>query len=267
MRSPLIWFGGKAMQAHQIAELIDNAYADTYVEPFCGGASVFFAKRPHKKEVLNDANHNLINFWEVVRDYADELFDMADVFPGKYKHIFNQAVQTIKDAPDNLLECDKSTRLEQAHCFWMVINFSFAGGQHNSFFALERNRPAKMALLKRAKNRLSNTNILCNDALKTILANDGPDTVFFLDPPYTGQTVGAHYSDVFSDSDFAKLVLILRDIKGKFVMTSQSDDKLHYHEWTVRKTDQTNKINMFNESGEKDVLDEVITTNIKTSLF
>jgi len=34
-----------------------------YLEPFCGGASVFFRKRPSQTEILNDLDDDIPNFF------------------------------------------------------------------------------------------------------------------------------------------------------------------------------------------------------------
>ena len=44
-----------------------------YVEPFCGGAAVFWRKPPSKWEVLNDTNRELMNFYEQVKGNFSKL--------------------------------------------------------------------------------------------------------------------------------------------------------------------------------------------------
>ena len=46
-----------------------------YVEVFGGGGSVLLNKERSEREVLNDANGNLINLYRVVREHPDELKD------------------------------------------------------------------------------------------------------------------------------------------------------------------------------------------------
>jgi DNA adenine methylase len=38
-----------------------------YVEPFIGGAAIYFAKEPAPCEVINDTNGELVNFYEVLK--------------------------------------------------------------------------------------------------------------------------------------------------------------------------------------------------------
>ena len=46
-----------------------------YVEVFGGGGSVLLNKERSVREVLNDANGNLINLYRVVREHPEELKD------------------------------------------------------------------------------------------------------------------------------------------------------------------------------------------------
>ena len=66
MRSPILWFGGKGNLVSKLLQFIPAH--DAYIEPFFGGGSLFFAKRPAKIEVINDIDKDLMNFYAVLRD-------------------------------------------------------------------------------------------------------------------------------------------------------------------------------------------------------
>ncbi|CRL45672.1 DNA adenine methylase [Sodalis glossinidius str. 'morsitans'] len=71
MSSPMIpWVGGKRRLIKQI--LPHFPAHQCYVEPFCGGASLFFSKPPSKVEVLNDINGELMNLYRVVKVHLEE---------------------------------------------------------------------------------------------------------------------------------------------------------------------------------------------------
>ena len=65
MKTPLTYYGGKRQLAAAILKLIPEH--KIYVEPFLGGAAIYFAKEPAPCEVINDTNGELINFYEVVK--------------------------------------------------------------------------------------------------------------------------------------------------------------------------------------------------------
>ena len=51
------WMGGKRRLAKEILPHV-NGY-QTYVEPFAGGAAIFFMKEPSKVEVISDIYLNI----------------------------------------------------------------------------------------------------------------------------------------------------------------------------------------------------------------
>jgi DNA adenine methylase len=63
MKPLLSWYGGKQKMIPNLLPLLPDS--KVYVEPFCGGAALFFAKEPSPTEVLNDTNHQLINLYRV----------------------------------------------------------------------------------------------------------------------------------------------------------------------------------------------------------
>lgn len=71
MIGPLAYIGGKQRLARQIIEIFPNHLS--YVEPFAGGAQVFFHKGPSKVEVLNDLDGEVVNFFRICQLHHEEL--------------------------------------------------------------------------------------------------------------------------------------------------------------------------------------------------
>ena len=68
--------GGKQALCPTILRCFPPGFRNmTYVEVFGGGGSVLLNKERSVREVLNDANGNLINLYRVVREHPDELKD------------------------------------------------------------------------------------------------------------------------------------------------------------------------------------------------
>ena len=76
LKSPLGYLGGKSRLAKRIVEKIPDHTC--YVEPFCGGAWVYFRKKPSRVEVLNDRDGELANFWNVIRHHLPEFLRCLD---------------------------------------------------------------------------------------------------------------------------------------------------------------------------------------------
>ncbi len=83
VRSPLKWIGGKFAAAPRIvAAFPPSTTYDTYLEP-CGGAAHVLMYKPQwgHREVYNDLNDDLYNFWLQVQNNADALVQQLQVLP------------------------------------------------------------------------------------------------------------------------------------------------------------------------------------------
>jgi len=71
-------------------------------------------------------------------------------------------------------------------------------------------------LIERAHRRLQHAQIDCLPYDKIIAKCDRPTTFFYLDPPYWERKL---YEFNFRKEDFEKLELVLRKVKGKFILS------------------------------------------------
>src|SRR3972149_574301 len=73
INSPFRYAGGKFYARKLILDhLTDHT---SYIEPFAGGASIFFAKGKVSLNWLNDIDHGLINVYSVIRDCPNDLIE------------------------------------------------------------------------------------------------------------------------------------------------------------------------------------------------
>jgi len=75
MKSPIGCFGGKGRFIKKLMPLIPPHRK--YVEVFGGGASLLFAKQPTEIEVYNDIDERLVNFFSVLKNNCDELYEQC----------------------------------------------------------------------------------------------------------------------------------------------------------------------------------------------
>lgn len=80
LRSFLKWAGGKSRTASLLASLAPPDGYETYIEPFCGSAAVFFALRP-ERAVLADDNEDLIVCLQQVSVDAHAVMAQLDEWP------------------------------------------------------------------------------------------------------------------------------------------------------------------------------------------
>lgn len=190
-----------------------------YVEPFAGGAAVFFAKpwpkatnNNHYREVLNDKDKRIINFYQQLRDNGQVLCDkLALTLCSEDEN------KTAKD-----LNCED--KLEAARRYYVNVQQSFSnvigGGWIRNVFS--RNSAAtwanKINQLPDYIDRMASVYIACDDALKIIKQWDSPQTFFYCDPPYPNADQG-HYHG-YTMQDFQALVDTLKDVQGSFILSN-----------------------------------------------
>lgn len=217
MRTPLTYYGGKQTLAREIVALMPAHRV--YLEPFCGGAAVLFAKPRAERETLNDADGQIMAFWRVVRDRPDDLAHAIACTP------YSRAEwQASAEPADDDLEAARRLLVNVGQSFccsresWSVPSISDRRGrwQPGSW----KNLPAKILA---AADRLRGVALEHGDALDLIPRYDQPDAVIYCDPPYTGPwrrepTKGYRHDD--DGTLWPRLVKVLADVKRAAVILS-----------------------------------------------
>lgn len=190
--SPFVWFGGKQRLARRIAALLPEHLV--YVEAFGGAASVLLSKAPSRLEVYNDLDGSLVNFFRVLRDQPDELERRLRLTPFSRAE-FDAAVVQWRTRFAEI----QHDEVEWARLFWTRVEQSFAGtpttvGWAGEFRGRRRGSRAKTSLtkldrLERISARLRSVQIENLDWRAVLDRYDGPDAVFYLDPPYEPTTL------------------------------------------------------------------------------
>ena len=221
MRPPLTYYGGKQQLCVEILKLIPPH--NLYCEPFCGGAAVFFGKRPSNVEILNDTNKEVINFYKVVQN--DFVSLEKEIKISLHSRIQHNDAYVIFQNPHLFNE------IKRAWAVWMLANQSVISILGNSW-SFERKNGKMSAKIQNKKDafsedlaiRLQRVQIECADANYVIRSRDCEDAFFYVDPPYINSCQG-HY-DGYSEDDYEKLLKTLSQIKGKFLLSSYPSDIL-----------------------------------------
>lgn len=230
MNSPIKWVGSKRQLKKDIVGLFPQH--TTYVEPFFGGGSVYFEKEPSKVEIINDYDSNIINFFRILQTDKDKLLEKID-----NSLISRELFLEYRGSKWNELE-----PVERAYRFIYILKCSFGGlfrfnqkGECNSPFAGSPSPKAKSSLfsknteksLREAHKRLQNSIIENGDYKEVVMRYDTKDTLFFLDPPYdTDYSYGVKF-------DYDELLEVCRNIKGKFILTLNSELKHKFREFKI----------------------------------
>lgn len=230
LTQPLKWHGGK----HYLAPWIISHFPPHihYVEPYFGGGSVLLSKPWHKiSEVANDINKELINFWLVLqrKETLAQLQRLVEATP------FCEGTFEDADPALDVCPCDDPTygdRVTSAWRFFIRARQS-RQGLMKDFATLSRNRTRRgmneqvsswltaIDGLPEIHERLKRVVILNQPALDVVRSQDGPNTLFYLDPPYlhTTRVTTSDYKYEMTEKDHDHLLVVLSWIKGKFVLS------------------------------------------------
>jgi DNA adenine methylase len=152
-----------------------------YVEPFTGGAAVFFGKQPAKLEILNDLNGEVVNFYKCCKDNLPALNKrISSVLHSRSIH--RQAILVYKN-PQN------HNKIERAAAFFILSVMCFGSIIGNSFSTNKSvpNSPMPKRLITKKKlfsyhlaKRFENAIIECLDAVDLINRYDSAETHSFI---------------------------------------------------------------------------------------
>lgn len=210
MTGPLAYIGGKNRLAKQIIALLPEH--TTYVEPFAGGAQVFFHKNPSKVEVLNDLDSEIVNFFRVCQHHYEELIRYLNycIISRKWYDLF------ANENPGAL------TDIQRAGRFFYLQKNSFGGlilKQHYHYGVIQRpnfNPKRLPELIEAAHGRLQGVQIESLPYEQILQRYDRPTTLFYLDPPYWRRKL---YKFNFTDDNFRQLEQRLHQVKGRFLLS------------------------------------------------
>lgn len=225
------YYGGKASLLNKILPLIpDHKF---YMEVFAGGASVLMAKEPVQNEILNDTNHFVVTFYEVVKTEFDWL--KSKVEATMYSRVSHKVATTILLAPHLF------SKRQIAWAFYISLVMSFSsilgGAWAIDKYAGKRKRTflnKRLEFDETIVKRLENVEIESMDAVKLIEKRGVTEDMFiFCDPPYVvNQYKGeklfvnqGHYKG-YTIEDFKRLLDALAKTKAKFLLSSYPSELL-----------------------------------------
>ncbi|MCE2671800.1 MAG: DNA adenine methylase [Microcystis sp. 49638_E5] len=227
MAQLLSYYGGKQRMACKIIPLIESIPHTVYVEPFCGGASILFAKSKRLinanssyREVINDTSDFLINFYRVAKTRTQELVELIDAT--LYSESDYKRAKLINKNPSDY------SSLDLAWACYLLCNHSFASqiGRGWAFSKYGENTAVTFENKKRDLfslcQRLNGVYISSQDAVDCIDRWDCPDALFYCDPPYIGTDMG-HYKG-YSLEDYSRLCDKLSNISGKYILSNYPQD-------------------------------------------
>ena len=196
MKPPLAWFGGKA----QVAPVIWAALGDvhTYLEPFAGMLGALLARpQPWKgRELVNDLNGHVANFWRVVQTQAEAMMAIAAMIPWtEVEHrahgkalLREEGVLTAHLIADPAWSDVRAAAWWYRHAQWS-IGFPLAHPTARPAIT-HPHRPAPAGDVMALQLRLRNVVVLCGEWARlvapSVLGVMARPVGILLDPPYAG---------------------------------------------------------------------------------
>lgn len=220
MKTPISYYGGKQSMLKDILPRIPEHRI--YTEVFFGGGAVYWAKQPVEVEVINDLNREVINFYQQLKSNYNELNKQIQ------QTLHSRAVQ--QDANFVYEKPHLFSPVMRAWAFYVATQQGFgtmigAGwGYGNSEKIAKKIDNKKKQFLPALAERLEQTQIECNDAIKILKARNFEDAFHYIDPPYIEVSQG-HYAG-YLRTDFEDLLQTLEGIKGKFLLSTYPTDIL-----------------------------------------
>jgi len=267
IHSPFRYAGGKFYALKHILPLIPSHRV--FIEPFCGGASVFFAKPKAKVNWLNDIDEELMNCFKIIRDKPKELSDfLKDEIANKDRHHFFKNIFIPKNDLERagrwfyLNRTSFSGIMNMKNCFW---------GYGDKFSLRPRDWSKR---IMECSKKLQGVKITAIDFEEVI--DSAPDEAFlFVDPPYFATDQNKFYTHPFTKKDHLTLVEVLKrnSKRIKFLLTYDDCEEIRKlyswnsnimkKEWTytISRTDDQSK--QTKRKGKRTIGKEIFIMNYR----
>lgn len=201
----------------------------SFVEVFGGSMVVTINREPSSIETYNDINSALVNFFRVLRDEPEKLITSLYLTPHS------------REEYDRAWFNENDSEVEKARKFFVRMRQSFlsTGAQSQKKGWLSATRETR-CMISEATNkylqsvdglhliveRLKMIQIECRDYEFILKSYDGPDVLFYLDPPYDGEkrSNSCDYEFDFKRRDHHKLHDRLKAITGKWALSGYDSE-------------------------------------------
>jgi len=218
------WYGGKYSHLDFILPHLPSD-AVHFCDVYGGSAAVLINREPALIETYNDIDSELVNFFEILRDYGEELIKTISLTPFSREELIKAC-----QLEQNLTDLERARRFyvrarqtrtglaqtssegRWAHCV-LTSRAGMAGAVSRWLGAAEG--------LPEIVQRLQRVQIENAPALEIIERYDTQDTLFYLDPPYVHDSRGDSkaYGFEMTDSEHFELSILLNQIKGRAVIS------------------------------------------------
>ena len=200
----LKWAGGKRWLARRYRELFETDY-ERYVEPFLGGASMFFALQP-KKSILADRNERLIEAYVAIKNEPEGVATALNRYQDLHSDEFYYTERK-REYPDSSLQRAAQLIYLNRTC-WNGLYRVNQKGEFNVPRGTKNSVVLDTDDFESISDALRGAELSAQDFEKT-LKDVGAGDLVYIDPPYTvnhsHNGFGKYNEEIFSWDDQQRL--------------------------------------------------------------
>jgi DNA adenine methylase len=197
--------GGKRLLSSKIIPYFPEH--KVYVEPFIGGAAVFFKKKPSEQEIINDKDSEIAFAYKFLKGLNENKIKKLESFDWHCNEKNFDRIKELKPKND-----------EERFYKHLLLNVWSYGKMKDSFARDDRRgdnyQETLLSRLSKLTERLKNVKIYNKDWKDIVEEYDGKNTFFYFDPPYYTQK-GSLPTDLKPE----EINNYIKKIKGKFLLS------------------------------------------------
>lgn len=241
------WYGGKYNHLKWLLPLLPSTHH--YCEPFGGSAAVLLNRKPSPVETYNDIDHEVVNFFRVLRNQTDELIKKIRLTPFSREEF----TKSIKKPNEDLSD------LERASLFYVRARQVRSGLAQSATpgrwaYCVKSSRNGMSGAISRwlggiedlheIAGRLSRVQIENRPALDVIDRYDTKETLFYCDPPYLPKSREDEnvYIKEMDKDDHIELADALKECQAMVAISSYKSDLMNnlYGGWNCIEAPEKN---------------------------
>ncbi len=250
------YLGGKRNLSRRLCSIIDTAPHRTYVEPFVGMGGVFLRRtRRSPVEVINDLSGDVATLYRVLQEHYPYFIDHL-----KWRLTSRAEFDRLRALP-----AERLTDLNRAARFLYLQRLAFGGKSVGQNFGVDRRTPGRFDVTKLEPvladlhERLAGVVVEQLPYGELIRRYDGPDVLFYLDPPYVGGEED-YGPGIFARADYERLAEQLAGITGSFILSINDHTvaRAAFADFAIEEVETTYTISTATSGGGKRVKELIV---------
>jgi DNA adenine methylase len=221
------WHNGRFNHLDWLLPLLPEAHH--YCEPFAGSAAVLLNREPSPVETYNDIDGDVVNFFRVLRDRGDALARAVGLTPFSREE-FHEAINGNTKRISDLERARRFYVQMRQACAWQAQTATLDGGancediSHAEMLSVVSHWLGGVNTLSEVATRLLQVQIENRPAAEVILRCDGPQTLFYCDPPYLEDATTCDFEmDLETHKELADIV---NSVRGKVAISGYRCDQM-----------------------------------------